>query len=81
LSASQQQARTLPSVEAQLQQRMEALSEAEQRHGSIEERIQSLEDKVQEKDAELQRVCSVWFCLTSHVYYNYEVHRMLNASE
>ena len=43
-------------MEAQLQQRMEALSEAEQRHGSIEERIQQLETKVSEKESELQRV-------------------------
>lgn len=43
-------------MEAELQQRMEALTEAERRHGSIEERMQQLEAKVQEKDSELQRV-------------------------
>ncbi|XP_052233492.1 liprin-alpha-1-like isoform X3 [Dreissena polymorpha] len=55
LQHSQRRADTLPTVEAQLQQRMEALSEAEQRHGSIDERLQQLEDKVQEKESELQR--------------------------
>ncbi|XP_052798888.1 liprin-alpha-1-like isoform X1 [Mya arenaria] len=55
LAATQQQAKALPTVEAQLAQRMEALTEAEQRHGSIEERIQQLEDKVSEKESELHR--------------------------
>ncbi|WAR01613.1 LIPA2-like protein [Mya arenaria] len=56
LAATQQQAKALPTVEAQLAQRMEALTEAEQRHGSIEERIQQLEDKVSEKESELHRM-------------------------
>ena len=56
LQQSLHKAEALPTVEAELQQRMEALSEAERRHGSIEERMQQLESKVQEKDSELQRV-------------------------
>ena len=56
LQQSLRKAETLPSVEAQLAQRMEALTEAEERHGSIEEKLQQLESKVQEKDTELQRV-------------------------
>ena len=60
LQQSLRKAETLPTVEAQLAQRMEALTEAEERHGSIEEKLQQLESKVQEKETELQRV-SEWF--------------------
>ena len=56
LQQSLRKAETLPTVEAQLAQRMEALTEAEQRHGSIEEKLQQLESKVTEKETELQRV-------------------------
>ena len=59
LQQSLRKAETLPTVEAQLAQRMEALSEAEERHGSIEEKLQQLESKVSEKETELQRVSMI----------------------
>lgn len=45
----------LPTLEAELRQRLEALSKAEERHGSAEERLKELEVQLQEKEAEIQR--------------------------
>lgn len=45
----------LPTLEAELRQRLEALSKAEERHGSAEERLKELELQLQEKEAEIQR--------------------------
>ncbi|XP_076450627.1 liprin-alpha-1-like isoform X6 [Babylonia areolata] len=55
LQQSLKKAAALPTMEAQLQQRLEALSQAEERHGSIEEKLRTLEQNLQDKDAELQR--------------------------
>ncbi|VDP01104.1 unnamed protein product [Soboliphyme baturini] len=55
LAQSLKKASSLPSVEAELQQRMEALTAAEQKHMSAEERISRLERQLEEKSAELQR--------------------------
>ncbi|CAL7945593.1 unnamed protein product [Xylocopa violacea] len=52
----------LPEVEEQLKQRMEALTQvrrpnqAQERHGSAEDRIQRLETQLEEKNAEVMRV-------------------------
>ncbi|KAK6191456.1 hypothetical protein SNE40_003142 [Patella caerulea] len=55
LSQYQKKANALPTIEAELQQRMDALSQAEERHESTEERIESLEQKLGDKESELQR--------------------------
>ncbi|XP_076472143.1 liprin-alpha-1-like isoform X2 [Babylonia areolata] len=69
LQQSLKKAEVVPSMEAELQQRMEALSQrqhwegspdkqfmaAEERHGSTEERLVTLEQNLQDKEAELQR--------------------------
>ncbi|CAF4849449.1 unnamed protein product [Pieris macdunnoughi] len=47
---------SLPEMEEQLKARMEALSQAQERHGSAEDRIQRLEASVEEKNAELMRL-------------------------
>uniref|UniRef100_A0A8D8VP65 Liprin-alpha-2 n=1 Tax=Cacopsylla melanoneura TaxID=428564 RepID=A0A8D8VP65_9HEMI len=46
----------LPEIEEELKQRMDALSQAQERHGSAEDRIQRLEAQVEEKNAELLRL-------------------------
>ncbi|XP_070085783.1 liprin-alpha-1-like isoform X2 [Equus caballus] len=48
-------AETLPEVEAELAQRVAALSKAEERHGNIEERLRQMEAQLEEKNQELQR--------------------------
>uniref|UniRef100_A0A8D0GPS0 PTPRF interacting protein alpha 4 n=1 Tax=Sphenodon punctatus TaxID=8508 RepID=A0A8D0GPS0_SPHPU len=48
-------AETLPEVEAELAQRIAALTKAEERHGSIEERLRQLENQLEEKNQELAR--------------------------
>nr|XP_005987665.1 PREDICTED: liprin-alpha-4 isoform X3 [Latimeria chalumnae] len=48
-------AETLPEVEAELAQRVAALTKAEERHGSIEERLRHLECQLEEKNQELAR--------------------------
>ena len=52
-----QKAEALPNVEAELAQRLEALSQAEERHVTAEERLKQLELRVDESSAELNRVC------------------------
>ncbi|XP_050535295.1 liprin-alpha-1 isoform X5 [Daktulosphaira vitifoliae] len=51
---------TLPEIEQELKQRMEALTQvraqAQERHGTAEDRIQRLESQVEEKNAEVMRV-------------------------
>ncbi|XP_049872698.1 liprin-alpha-1 isoform X2 [Pectinophora gossypiella] len=47
---------SLPEMEEQLKARMEALNQAQERHGSAEDRIQRLEASVEEKNAELMRL-------------------------
>ncbi|CAB3384196.1 Hypothetical predicted protein [Cloeon dipterum] len=46
----------LPEMEEELKQRMEALTQAQERHGSAEDRIQRLENNLEEKNAEHIRV-------------------------
>ncbi|XP_051780362.1 liprin-alpha-4 isoform X2 [Erpetoichthys calabaricus] len=48
-------AETLPEVEAELAQRVAALTKAEERHGSFEERLRQLEGQLEEKNQELGR--------------------------
>ncbi|CAH1786824.1 unnamed protein product [Owenia fusiformis] len=48
-------AEALPTVEAELVSRMEALSQAEELHGSAEEELRGLASQVEEKNSELQR--------------------------
>ncbi|KAJ8299218.1 hypothetical protein KUTeg_023278 [Tegillarca granosa] len=55
LQQSLKKAEALPTVEAELAQRMEALNQAEERHGSTAERLQTLEQSLSEKESELQR--------------------------
>jgi hypothetical protein len=43
-------------VEAELAQRLAALSQAEEKHGTAEERLKQLECQLEEKTQELQRV-------------------------
>uniref|UniRef100_A0A5S6QLQ7 SAM domain-containing protein n=1 Tax=Trichuris muris TaxID=70415 RepID=A0A5S6QLQ7_TRIMR len=56
LAQSLKRSNSTPSVEAELQQRMEALSAFEQKHLSAEERIGRLERQIEEKNAEVLRV-------------------------
>ncbi|KAL1131999.1 hypothetical protein AAG570_011609, partial [Ranatra chinensis] len=46
----------LPEMEEELRARMAALSQAQERHGTAEDRIQRLEAQVEEKNAELVRL-------------------------
>lgn len=56
LQQSLKKAEALPTVEAELQQRMEALNKAEELHGSAEERVSRVEQKLMDNEAELSRV-------------------------
>lgn len=47
---------TLPDVEAELAQRDELLSAAEERHGTTAERLAHLEQQLEETGSELERV-------------------------
>ncbi|XP_036715525.1 liprin-alpha-1 isoform X2 [Balaenoptera musculus] len=55
LQQTLRRAETLPEVEAELAQRVAALSKAEERHGNIEERLRQMEAQLEEKHQELQR--------------------------
>uniref|UniRef100_A0A8C4NE26 PTPRF interacting protein alpha 2 n=1 Tax=Eptatretus burgeri TaxID=7764 RepID=A0A8C4NE26_EPTBU len=55
LQQTLRKAETLPEVEAELAQRVAALTKAEERHGNIEERLRQLETQLEEKNQELQR--------------------------
>lgn len=48
-------AETLPEVEAELAQRVAALTKAEERHGNVEESLRQLEAQLEEKNQELIR--------------------------
>ncbi|KAM6358528.1 LOW QUALITY PROTEIN: liprin-alpha-1 [Alca torda] len=54
LQQTLRKAETLPEVEAELAQRVAALSKAEERHGNIEERLRQMEAQLEENQ-ELQR--------------------------
>ncbi|XP_010214610.1 PREDICTED: liprin-alpha-4-like [Tinamus guttatus] len=56
LQQTMRKAETLPEVEAELAQRIAALTKAEERHGSIEEHLRQLESQLEEKNQELARV-------------------------
>ncbi|XP_039696523.1 liprin-alpha-1 isoform X1 [Pteropus medius] len=55
LQQTLRKAETLPEVEAELAQRVAALSKAEERHGNVEERLRQMEAQLEEKNQELQR--------------------------
>uniref|UniRef100_A0A8C6SBQ2 PTPRF interacting protein alpha 4 n=1 Tax=Neogobius melanostomus TaxID=47308 RepID=A0A8C6SBQ2_9GOBI len=55
LAQTLRKAETLPEVEAELAQRVAALSKAEERHGNVEERLRQLESQLEEKNQELCR--------------------------
>uniref|UniRef100_A0A3Q2Y1K6 PTPRF interacting protein alpha 4 n=1 Tax=Hippocampus comes TaxID=109280 RepID=A0A3Q2Y1K6_HIPCM len=55
LAQTMRKAETLPEVEAELAQRVAALSKAEERHGNVEERLRQLESQLEEKNQELGR--------------------------
>ncbi|XP_045153056.1 liprin-alpha-1 isoform X8 [Echinops telfairi] len=55
LQQTLRRAETLPEVEAELAQRVAALSKAEERHGNVEERLRQMELQLEEKNQELQR--------------------------
>ncbi|XP_015506263.1 liprin-alpha-4 isoform X2 [Parus major] len=55
LQQTMRKAETLPEVEAELAQRIAALTKAEERHGSIEEHLRQLEAQLEEKNQELAR--------------------------
>ncbi|KAM5205391.1 liprin-alpha-4 isoform 11-T33 [Hipposideros larvatus] len=56
LQQTMRKAETLPEVEAELAQRVAALTKAAERHGSFEEHVRQLEDQLEEKKQELARV-------------------------
>ncbi|XP_035871940.1 liprin-alpha-4 isoform X3 [Phyllostomus discolor] len=56
LQQTLRRAETLPEVEAELAQRIVALTKAEERHGNIEEHLRQLEGQLEEKNQELARV-------------------------
>ncbi|KFW78581.1 Liprin-alpha-2, partial [Manacus vitellinus] len=55
LEQTMRKAETLPEVEAELAQRIAALTKAKERHGSIEEHLRQLETQLEEKNQELAR--------------------------
>ncbi|XP_062324434.1 liprin-alpha-4 isoform X3 [Osmerus eperlanus] len=55
LAQTMRKAETLPEVEAELAQRVAALTKAEERHGNVEERLRQLESQLEEKNQELGR--------------------------
>uniref|UniRef100_A0AAY4DZE6 SAM domain-containing protein n=1 Tax=Denticeps clupeoides TaxID=299321 RepID=A0AAY4DZE6_9TELE len=55
LQQTMRKAETLPEVEAELAQRVAALTKAEERHGNVEERLRQLESQLEEKNQELGR--------------------------
>ncbi|XP_056590700.1 liprin-alpha-4 isoform X7 [Triplophysa dalaica] len=55
LQQTMRKAETLPEVEAELAQRVAALTKAEERHGNVEERLRQLEAQLEEKNQELGR--------------------------
>ncbi|XP_069095106.1 liprin-alpha-4 isoform X2 [Pleurodeles waltl] len=55
LQQTMRKAETLPEVEAELAQRVAALTKAEERHGNIEEHLRQLENQLEEKNQELAR--------------------------
>ncbi|XP_062963582.1 LOW QUALITY PROTEIN: liprin-alpha-1-like [Cynocephalus volans] len=55
LQQTMRKAETLPEVEAELAQRVAALSKAEERHRNIEEKLRQMEVQLEEKNQELQR--------------------------
>ncbi|XP_070791394.1 liprin-alpha-1 isoform X2 [Pituophis catenifer annectens] len=55
LQQTLRKAETLPEVEAELAQRVAALTKAEERHGNIEERLRQMETQLEEKNQELLR--------------------------
>uniref|UniRef100_A0A4W5JY55 PTPRF interacting protein alpha 4 n=1 Tax=Hucho hucho TaxID=62062 RepID=A0A4W5JY55_9TELE len=55
LAQTMRKAETLPEVEAELAQRVAALTKAEERHGNVEERLRQLESQLDEKNQELSR--------------------------
>ncbi|TRY95466.1 hypothetical protein DNTS_000438 [Danionella cerebrum] len=55
LQQTLRKAETLPEVEAELAQRVVALTKAEERHGNVEERLRQLEAQLEEKNQELLR--------------------------
>ncbi|XP_032815824.2 liprin-alpha-1-like isoform X7 [Petromyzon marinus] len=54
LQQTLKKAQTLPEIEAELAQRVVALTKAEERHGNVEERLRQLEAQLEEKNQELQ---------------------------
>ncbi|XP_064192322.1 liprin-alpha-1 isoform X10 [Anguilla rostrata] len=55
LQQTMRKAETLPEVEAELAQRVAALTKAEERHGNVEEHLRQLEAHLEEKNQELLR--------------------------
>ncbi|XP_016340033.1 liprin-alpha-1-like isoform X11 [Sinocyclocheilus anshuiensis] len=55
LQQTLRKAESLPEVEAELAQRVVALTKAEERHGNVEERLRQMEAQLEEKNQELLR--------------------------